>query len=265
MKRFFTMAGLFVSVAGIFAQTSKLEDYVDAKYLAELRKNGKIEIIHEEKDTNLNLIPNTSFKSKIVSSKVAKGEKKVPFVAEFLYLVPKSELKEKGSRKLDNVTIEEVSKVFRSISKMQGMEYDFNKAGKGKILYDKAYMISDISSDTPIADQNTGNSNGQVSYAYQNDDVYGALKFQLNYYQEGNVLYSTFLLGVHMNRLGVKAVDPNNLKISIMAIDLGDSLLLYLTTDVAANSIPLVNVRKEVQSSMITRMDAVYRWFLTQF
>ena len=70
---------------------------------------------------------------------------------------------------------------------------------------------------------------------------------------------------VHMNRLGVKAVDPNNLKISIMAIDLGDSLLLYLTTDVAANSIPLVNVRKEVQSSMITRMDAVYRWFLTQF
>lgn len=265
MKKIFLITTLFVSVVGVFAQTGKLEDYVDGKYLAELKKNGKIEIIHEEKDTNLNLVPNTSFKSKIVSNKIAKGEKNVPFVAEFLYLVPKSELKEKGKQKLETISIDDVSTVFRSISKMQGMEYDFNKNGKGKILYDKAYMISNISSDTPIADQNTGNSNGQVSYAYQNDDVYGALKFQLNYYQEANVLYSTFLLGVHMNRLGVKAVDPNNLKISIVAIDLGDNLLLYLTTDVAANSIPLVNVRKEVESSMITRMNAVYRWFLTQF
>ena len=195
----------------------------------------------------------------------AKGSKNVPFVAEFLYLVPKSELKAKGSRKLDNITIDEVSTVFRSISKMQGMQYDFNKAGKGKVLYEKVHMISSLSSDAPIPDQNTGNANGQVSYCYQDDDVYGDLKFTLNYFQEGNVLYSTFLLGVPMYRLGVKAVDPNNLKISIMAIDVGDSLLLYLTTDVAANSIPLVNVRKEVQDSMIARMDAVYRWFLTQF
>ncbi len=265
MKKLLLLVTLLVSSIGVFAQTGSLEEYVDEKYLAELKKNGKIEIIHEESDENLNLVPNTSFKSRIISSKIAKGAKNIPFVAEFLYLVPKSELKEKGKQKLGNISIDDVSVVFRSISKMQGMEYDFSKNGKGKVLYDEVYMISSLSSDSPIADQNTGNANGQVSYCYQNDDVYGDLKFQLNYYQEGNVLYSTFLLGIPMNRLGVKAVDPNNLKISIKAIDVGDSLLLYLTTDVAANSIPLVNVRKEVQSSMIARMDAVYRWFLTQF
>ena len=130
MKKIFLIATLFLSVVGIFAQTGKLEEYVECKYLAELKKNGKIEIIHEEKDTNLNLVPNTSFKSKIISSKIAKGEKNVPFVAEFLYLVPKSELKEKGQQKLETISIDDVSTVFRSISKMQGMEYDFNKNGK---------------------------------------------------------------------------------------------------------------------------------------
>lgn len=265
MKKYIFVVGLLVSCLAAFAQQGKLEDYVSGNYLSELKSKGKIEIIHEEKDTSLNLIPNTPYKSRIESEKITKENKNVPFVAEFLYLVPKSELKEKGTQKLDAVTIDEVSKVFRSISKMQGMQYDFNKAGKGKVLYEKVYMISSIDSDSPIADQNTGSADGQVSYCYQDDDVYGDLKFKLNYYQSGNVLYSTFLLGVPMHRLGVKAVDPNNLKISIMAIDVGDSLLLYLTTDVAANSIPLVNVRKEVQESMIARMDAVYRWFLTQF
>lgn len=265
MKKRIIIVGLLVSCLAAFAQQGKLEDYVGGNYLAELKSKGKVEIIHGEKDTSLNLVPNMAYKSKIESDKVAKGNKNVPFVAEFLYLVPKSELKEKGTRKLDNVTIDDVSVVFRSISKMQGMKYDFNKAGKGKVLYEKVYMISDINSDTAIPDQNTGNADGQVSYCYQDDDVYGDLKFKLNYHQSGNTLYSTFLLGVPMHRLGVKAVDPNNLKISIVAIDVGDSLLLYLTTDVAANSIPLVNVRKEVQESMISRMDAVYRWFLTQF
>lgn len=265
MKKCMFIVSLLACCMALFAQQGRLEDYVSGNYLNELKSNGKVEIIHEEKDTSLNLIPNTSYKSRIDSQKIAKGSKNVPFVAEFLYLVPKSELKAKGSRKLDNVTIDEVSTVFRSISKMQGMQYDFNKAGKGKVLYEKVHMISSLSSDAPIPDQNTGNANGQVSYCYQDDDVYGDLKFTLNYFQEGNVLYSTFLLGVPMYRLGVKAVDPSNLKISIMAIDVGDSLLLYLTTDVAANSIPLVNVRKEVQDSMIARMDAVYRWFLTQF
>lgn len=265
MKKCLFIVGLLVCCLAVFAQESKIGEYVGASHLNDLKSKGKIEVIHEEGDTSLTLIPNMGYKSRIESEKVTKGSKNVPFVAEFLYLVPKSELKEKGSQKLDNVTIEDVSKVFRSISKMQGMQYDFNKAGKGKVLYEKVYMISDLNSNSAIPDQNTGNADGQVSYCYQDDDVYGDLKFKLNYYQSGDVLYSTFLLGNPMHRLGVKAVDPQNLKISIVAIDVGDSLLLYLTTDVAANSIPLVNVRKEVQESMIARMDAVYRWFLTQF
>lgn len=265
MKKLVFLVVLLVGCISAFAQSTRLEDYVSGEYLNTLKKNGKVEIIHAENDSSLNLIPNITYKSNINSGKVAKGSKSVPFVAEFLYLVPKSELKAKGSRKLDAVSIDDVSVVFRSISKMKGMQYDFNKAGKGKVLYENVYMISSLSSDSPIADQNTGNADGQVSYCYQDDDVYGDLKFTLNYHQSGNALYSTFLLGVPMYRLGVKAVDPNNLKISIVAIDVGDSLLLYLATDVSANSIPLVNVRKEVESSMIARMDAVYRWFLTQF
>ena len=91
------------------------------------------------------------------------------------------------------------------------------------------------------------------------------MKFQLNYYVNGNTLYSTFLLGAPMSCMGIKAVDAGNMKISIVAVDLGDDVLIYLNTDVSAKNIALVNVRKQIKDSMTARMEAVYRWFLMQF
>ena len=265
MKKLILSAITFVLGFSLFAENSSLEKYVDSSYVEELKQKGKIELIHEKEDTNLNLVPKCFYSERINSEKIAKDSKKVPFVAEFLYLVPKSELKEKGARKLENITMDEISVVFRSISKMQGMLYHFEKPGKEEVLYKKTYMIANLDSNEPIPDQNTGNADGQVSYCYQDDNTYGDLKFKLNYYLNENTLYSTFLLGAPMSYMGIKAVDENNMKISIVAIDLGDDVLIYLNTDVAAKNIALVNVRKQIKDSMTARMEAVYRWFLKQF
>ena len=265
MKKLVTFAtALFLSFS-LFGQESKLEDFVKESYIGELKKNGKIELIHEKEDTSLNLVPNCFYSERINSERIEKSKKEIPFVAEFLYLVPKRKLKEKGIQKLENVTMDEISVVFRSISKMQGMLYHFEKPGKEKVLYEKTYMIANLDSDEPIPDQNTGNADGQVSYCYQDDNTYGDLKFQLNYYVNGNTLYSTFLLGAPMSCMGIKAVDAGNMKISIVAVDLGDDVLIYLNTDVSAKNIALVNVRKQIKDSMTARMEAVYRWFLMQF
>lgn len=265
MKKLVTFATALLLSFSLFGQESKLEDFVNESYIDELKKNGKIELIHEKEDTSLNLVPNCFYSERINSEKIEKSKKEIPFVAEFLYLVPKSELKEKGIKKLENVTMDEISVVFRSISKMQGMLYHFEKPGKEKVLYEKTYMIANLDSDEPIPDQNTGNADGQVSYCYQDDNTYGDLKFQLNYYVNGNTLYSTFLLGAPMSCMGIKAVDAGNMKISIVAVDLGDDVLIYLNTDVSAKNIALVNVRKQIKDSMTARMEAVYRWFLMQF
>ena len=125
-----------------------------------------------QEDTSLNLVPNCFYSERINSEKIEKGKKEISFVAEFLYLVPKSELKEKGIQKLENITMDEISVVFRSISKMQGMLYHFEKPGKEKVLYEKTYMIANLDSDEPIPDQNTGNADGQVSYCYQDEDYF---------------------------------------------------------------------------------------------
>ena len=134
MKKLVTFATALLLSFSLFGQESKLEDFVNESYIDELKKNGKIELIHEKEDTSLNLVPNCFYSERINSEKIEKSKKEIPFVAEFLYLVPKSELKEKGIQKLENVTMDEISVVFRSISKMQGMVYHFEKPGKEKVL-----------------------------------------------------------------------------------------------------------------------------------
>lgn len=263
-KRIFAFILLLVTFFA-YSQNVKLEDFINEKYVDSLLKNGRIEVIHEKEDTNLSLIPNCIYKDKIITESINKNEKQVPFVAEFLYLVDKKDLLKNSRDKEKNITMDEISVVFRSISKMKGMLYHFEKPGKEEVLYKKAYMIENIESDLPINDQNTGNPDGQVSYCLQDDNTYGIMKYKLNYYLNENVLFSTFLLETPMSTMGIKAVESHNMKINIIAIDLGDKLLLYLHNDVAAKSIPLVNVRKQIKESMTVRMEAVYRWFLLQF
>ncbi|MDE5898298.1 MAG: hypothetical protein K2H09_03410 [Treponemataceae bacterium] len=256
---------VFACFAGFAsAQTYSVDEVVDSEYLAELKEKRIVSIIHEKNDTAFSIVPDCLYEEKIKSEMIEKGAKNVPFVAEFLYLIPKSELL-KNSEKSD-ITTDDISVVLRSISKMTGMRYHVTeKNPKGELLYKKAYMIASPDSDEPIPDQNTGNADGQVSYCYQHDHTYGDTKYKLNYYQDGGALYASFLIISPLSYIGIKAVMPENMKISVVSLDCGDDLLLYLSTDVNAKNIAMANVRKQIKESMIARMEAVYQWFLVQF
>lgn len=66
-----------------------------------------------------------------------------------------------------------------------------------------------------------------------------------------------------MGILGIKAVKEKSLKMNVMCIDIGEDLLLYLSTDVKAKNLP--GIRGQIEDSMTVRMDAVYKWFMKQF
>lgn len=262
MKKKIIIALLLSVGSFIFSQTSKVEDIVPSGYLETLKKDGKIELIHEKEDKNLNLIPNCFYSTNIESEKINKTEKNIPFVAEFLYLIPKNDGDDSVIPGI-KASIDDVSVLFRSISKMKGMKYHFEKS-KPEVLYKNAYIISSVESDEPIADPIDVDVNGLVAYCYQDDHTYGDTKYKLSYQKNNNVLFANFLLETPMSYLGVKAVDPHNMKINIIAIECEDSFVLYLNTDVAAKKIALVNVRKQIKDSMTVRMEAIYRWFLDQ-
>lgn len=259
MKKFILAVTCFFSFAAfIFAQNVKVEDLVNPNYVEELKKNGKITLIHPKKENVIELVPECFYAEQVKTDLICNSKSGVPFLAEFLYLIPKSDLTDDVSK----VNVESMCTIFRSISKMEGMTYIHN-GGKEDVLYEKAYAVASADSMEKVPDPLDGPTDGLVAYGYQKDHTFGNTKYKLNYYQKDNVIFATFLNVIPMSKLGIKAVMPEHLRTSILSIDLGDSLLLYISADVSSKNI--IGIRGQIEDSMTVRMDAIYRWFMKQF
>ena len=146
---------------------------------------------------------------------------------------------------------------------MQGMKYFSATKKKECVLYEKAYMIKGPGNKTKVADQNTGNADGQVSYCLQDDNSFGVNTYKLSYFQKSDMLLCRFDILDKMGLGPFNAIYPGKMVINILVIDCGDDLLLYLNTDM--DSIKFPGIKGQITDSMSSRMDAVYKWFITQF
>nr|MCR5765773.1 hypothetical protein [Treponema sp.] len=146
---------------------------------------------------------------------------------------------------------------------MQGMKYFSTTKNKTLVLYEKAYMIEGENSKKKIADLNTGNADGQISYCYQKDNSFGDIFYRLNYYQGEKNMLAVFTTTSTIGIGPFKAIAPENLKIFIFVEDKGDEILLYLFTDLDSAKYP--GMKGQITESMTSRLDAVYNWFIKQF
>lgn len=254
---------MICAASSLFAQNAWVKKLVPAKYYDQLIKDGRVELIHEEGDDNYQLLPNSQFNSTILQNRVVKGEKKFPFVFEGLYYVTKDELRKESNSSDKDINIDDVSRVLRSISKMEGMTYYSNTRKKNMTLYKKAYTTSGYNSKTQVPDKTEGSADGKVIYCLQDDASFGVMKYQLNYYQKEKQMYAVF---TNTNSIGmgpITGIDEKNMKINVLVIDCDDSILLYLSTDCNCNKVP--GIKSLVSDSMIARMNAVHDWFLKQF
>lgn len=256
-------AGVLFSGLCFAGENAKVKELVSSKYYDTLVKKGVVSQYRDDGSKGFNLLPQTIYASKINESQIAKEEKNFPFTYEGLYLLNKKELLAKGTKGKSTITIDDVSVVVRSVSKMQGMTYYSSTKKKECVLYEKAYMIAGPGKKTKIADQNTGNADGQVSYCLQDDNSFGVNTYKLSYFQKDDSLLCRFDI---MDKMGLgpfNAIYPGKMVINILVIDCGDDLLLYLNTDL--DSIKFPGIKGQITDSMSTRMDAVYKWFITQF
>lgn len=220
-------------------------------------------IYWDDGSTELKLLPENKYSEKIKQSLIEKDSKRYPFTFEGLYHLNKEELKEISNSSDDEITIEDVSRIIRSISKMQGMKYYSNNKKKECVLYEKTYMIENETSKDPIPDQNTGNADGQISYCLQDDHSFGINRYKLSYFQSDDCMLSQFVIVDTMGLGPFNAIYPGKMVINILVIDQGDELLLYLNTDLESVKYP--GISDKISDSMISRMSAVYKWFKTQF
>ena len=256
-------AGLLLAGTCFAGENAKVKELVGAQYYDKLISKGVVSQYRDDASKGFKLLPKTIYESKINESQVEKDPKNFAYTYEGLYLLNKKDLLAKGKKGKSTITIDDVSVVVRSVSKMQGMTYYSSTKKKECVLYEKAYMIAGPGKKTKIEDQNTGNADGQVSYCLQDDNSFGVNTYKLSYFQKNDSLLCRFDILDKMGLGPFNAIYPGKMVINILVIDCGEDLLLYLNTDL--DSIKFPGIKGQITDSMSTRMDAVYKWFTTQF
>lgn len=254
--------------AGIAQDTQEktyvLSEIISEPYLSQLKKDKQIRFIHTEEERDFKLAPNTYYSQIAKNNVVVKDKGNLGFVTESLFLLDKKELAKnsKDGEKADT-SLDAVARILRSISKMQGMKYYSRSDKKWNTLYSQAYMFKDPDNDEPIADQNTGNADGQVSYCFQKDHTFGPCKYKLMYFQSKYEVAAKFQSISYMMFGPIRAVKPGQFKMNIVVMDCGDQYLLYMTTDADGTRIGFMVDR--LNDSFNARIDAIYKWFFEQF
>jgi len=248
-------------ISSAFAENLEVKKYIKGQNYDDLITNRVITLTRSDNSEDFKLIPESSYSHIIKNSAVDKEEKNVPFTYESLYLLDKKELLDKSNSSDENIDIEDIARVCRSVSKMEGIK--FPSKVKETILYKKCFTIADETSSEAIPDKNSGNADGQISYCLQDDATYGVNRYKLSYNQAKNIFLAQFSLVDIMGIGPFNAIYPGDMVINLLVIDCADDLLLFLATDLESKKYP--GIKKMLTDSISERMEAVYSWFITQF
>ena len=205
-------------------------------------------IVYKESDMSPSLVPISEISQEVVNYWKDTYDKKPVFVAEMLYEIPSS-----------NVDMKEVSKILRSFSTMEGIEYYSNSRGKYDILYDACYTISDLDSLKKIPDNQEEDANGLKLYMFQNDNSFGETPYEVTFWQTDSEVGMNFVNKGSLYVKFVKAVKEENLCLTLYTKKENDKLLVYILAQADFAAVPFVQTK--IRDSLTARIEALFNWF----
>lgn len=205
-------------------------------------------IVYKESDMSPSLFPISEISQEMVNYWKDTYDKKPVFVAEILYEIPSS-----------NVDMKEVSKILRSFSTMEGIEYYSNSRGKYDILYDACYTISDLDSLKKIPDNQEEDANGLKLYMFQNDNSFGETPYEVTFWQTDSEVGMNFVNKGPLYVKFVKGVKEENLCLTLYTKKENDKLLVYILAQADFAAVPFVQTK--IRDSLTARIEALFNWF----
>ncbi|BDC94910.1 MULTISPECIES: DUF6675 family protein [Treponema] len=263
MKRIFAFLGLFVIAVSAFAGV--IPESVLDELVASPNRKLQNTFLNDEKVV-LSLTPDTELSRKAVGTWAGSGSPR--FTTENLFFLKKATLiaNSDNGEKCDT-SIDAVSKVVRSISKMKGMQYYSNGDKKWETLYHKSHLIDSLKSKKAIPDDLEGSADGKRFYCLQQDNSFGQCVYKLEYFQrdksEPNEVAVCFTNAENLKYGPVTAVKPGNLNINLVVIDQGSYYLVYMFVQAKYPSLPFLESR--LNRSFNARVDAIFKWFSMAF
>lgn len=252
MKCFFLALLLSLPLLEVNALPDNSE-IISSELLAELQSAGEMQNIFLNDDAvNLSLLPNTELSAFAVGHWDYKEKPRL--TSEKLFYVDKTAY--------GNVSIDDVSKIVRSISTMKGTEYYSNRHKKWEILYHDAYLIKSPEDKTRIPDDTEGTADGKTLFCMQDDNSFGKCFYKLSYLQRENEVSVCFDNFEPLKFGPITAAKAHNVKINLVVIDQGSYFLVYL---IVQSYYPRISFLEEKMiDSFNSRVDSIYKWFIAQ-
>lgn len=256
---------LLILISIQFAFSQVLSDSILNELINSQNRKLQNTFLNEE-NVSLTLTPNTELSKKAISNWTQK--EKPRFTTENLFFLKKATLVA-NSENPDNcdTSLDAVSKVIRSISKMKGIQYYSNGDKKWETLYHKSHLIDSLKTKKPIPDDLEGSANEKSYFCLQEDNSFGTCVYKLDYLQrnENNPKeISVCFTNAESLKYGpITAVKPGNLNLNLVVIEQDTYYLVYIYVQAKYPSIPFLESR--LNRSFNARVDAIYKWFSMSF
>ncbi len=262
MKRltfFLVLVSISVTVASQekTLQSHNLEDLFSNDVVQALVTDGEIQRnFYGEKNISLELAPNTEMG--LQAKNYWQREKEPVFVVESLYLLDKNDENEEN-------TIEEISSILRNLSKMTGIEYFSTSRQIWEVLYTEVYTVNNPEEKLKIEDPINEDIENLVSYVYQKDRSLSGTVYEFSYF---NNEQEVSFRGINTENIMYKGfpfpiVKPENLVLTLIATDVGDSVVFYVLVQADVPKIPFVSER--LANSFSSRADAIFKWCVDMY
>lgn len=199
----------------------------------------------------LRLFPDTPFCRETVAP--WKKSEAPSFSAENVYHIEKDE---------NSPSVQEISQILRSISRLKGIEYYSNSRQKWRVLYCSAFMVRSEKDRTPVSDFTEGSADGKSFFCQLEDSSFGKCVYRLDYEQSESEVLLRLTNVSPVTYKFFTAIRPENLEINIVVSDRGDFYSVYMLLR-AQYSAPS-SLQKRISASLNSRIEAIYGWFLQE-
>ena len=261
MKKVFVFAFAALFLGGIpGAETPRsLEDILPRATCEALQKEGRLQrnVFDKKKSIVCEYLPSGPLADSV---RDYWGADTCDYMREEIFLYKKSPsaaaLSVEESGKI-------IGRIIKSVSRLEGTTYFSNSRQEERLLYKRAFCVSDAESKTPIPDPIDAETDGLSVLVLLEDLTFGENIYNFSYQQRDGQTAFFFVNETPFKMMGVTGIKTRELKSVLLAEDLGDSLLVYGI--VRADHISLPGIKKRMEASISSRMDAMYEWFVNLY
>ena len=170
--------------------------------------------------------------------------------------------KEKTFTLQTNKNLQEIAKIFHSISTLKGIQYYSHSSEKWTTLYHGAGFIENAKSRKYLPDTYYSGTN-KVYFCLLDDNSLGDCVFKVSYTETGNEIRMDLLLVEPIKIWGFTGVYPNNLAIQLK-VTKTTSGTLQASISINAKYQTVSFLETHLTESFNARVDALYKWIVGQ-